>query len=174
MTIDNKHNFADAEVLLDSDYFPSTDGEREPIAQAVLVSDESQAKTSVATPIASATTVQSAFNTGFRIVNNQNGTTPSGGGQDPDDMTAHNVQHRKNVVTGVISGVLIGAIILGPIGAIAGGFIGNSIVNGRERRWCHHHGFAARGGRYSYRGHHARNHCDFHHGASHCSRGRRW
>ena len=127
MTIDNKHNFADAQVLLDSDYFPSTDDE--PV-HAVLVSPDSEpdVKAPVAVPVHA---------TNVSPVNNS-GTSPRG--QDPD-IVAHNIEHKKNVVKGVISGVAIGLILFGPIGAIAGGFIGSSIVNRRERRWhrCHHY-----------------------------------
>ena len=126
MTIDNKHNFADAQVLLDSDYFPSTD---EPV-QAVLVSPDNESD--VKAP--------GAFRvhaTNVSPVNNP-GTAPRG--QDPDTV-AHDIQHKRNVVTGVISGVAIVLILFGPIGAVAGGFIGSSIVNLREKGWhrCHHH-----------------------------------
>lgn len=135
MTIDNKHNFADAKVLFDSDYFPSTNAE--PV-QAVLVSpaNESDVKTPVAVPVHTAS------------VSPVNESGAAREDRDPD-IAAHNVQHKKNVMTGVISGVAIGLILFGPVGAIAGGFIGSTIVNRRERRWnrCHHHGVSHRLGR---------------------------
>jgi hypothetical protein len=70
----------------------------------------------------------------------QNSSTPSstveGTGQAADaDMVTHNVQHKKNVVVGVAYGVLLGAVLLGPIGAVAGGFGGRAVVRRRERRW---------------------------------------
>ena len=119
MTIDNKHNFADAEVLLDDEYFPMDDAE--PVAQAVLV--ETVETTSEMKPPVTTTSRTTVVNS----------NTPTE--HHFPDMTAHNEQHKRNIVRGVISGVLLGGILLGPIGAIAGGFIGSSIVNGREKRW---------------------------------------
>lgn len=132
MTIDNKHNFADAEVLSDDEYFPRD--ESEPVAQAIFVSTAAEVTNESKSPVVT----QSIPTSSIPINNNttsSNNTTA--GGRDPD-TTAHIVQHKKNVVTGVISGVLLGGILLGPIGAIAGGFIGSSIVNRRERRWQYH------------------------------------
>jgi hypothetical protein len=125
MTIDNKHNFADAEVLLDDEYFPIDDAE--PIAQAVLVDTTcDEIKIPFTAPSSNGTHV-----TNF----NANNNPPTENQNHFPDMTANNEQHKHNVARGVITGVIIGGILLGPIGAIAGGFIGSSIVNGRERRW---------------------------------------
>lgn len=124
MTIDNKHNFADAEVLLDDDCFPVDDAE--PVAQAVLV--ETVEASSETKPPVTTTTSRTT-------VNNNNTPTEY---QFPD-MTAHNEQHKRNVKKGVVGGVVLGGLFFGVVGAIAGGFIGSSIVNRRERRWHYRH-----------------------------------
>jgi hypothetical protein len=43
---------------------------------------------------------------------------------------------RRNVAIGVAYGVLLGAVLLGPVGVVAGGFGGRAVVRRRERRWC--------------------------------------
>lgn len=133
MTIDNKHNFADAEVIFEGDYVPvpSAAG-NEPVA-VLVSSNDSDSKT----PFVAATTIhQTTSSSSAPIVVNGTIVTPAPTGQTQNapDMTAHNVQHKKNVVTGVFTGVLVGAILLGPVGAIAGGFLGSHIVNSREKR----------------------------------------
>jgi hypothetical protein len=57
-------------------------------------------------------------------------------GQNADTVSSLNVQHKKNVVVGVAYGVLLGAVLLGPVGVVAGGFGGRAVVRRCERRWC--------------------------------------
>jgi hypothetical protein len=115
---------AETEILLDNDHFDS-DAEDlttpELVAQPVLTSFS--AKTDSAMTNDQNTGTQSST------------STSEGTGQDAD-MVSHNVQHKKNVVVGVAYGVLLGAVLLGPVGAVAGGFGGRAIVRRRERRWC--------------------------------------
>jgi hypothetical protein len=123
MTVDDTNKFAQAELLLDNDHFDSDAVDSSLVAPA-------------AQPVV---TTYSTSKTDPAMANDQNSSTPSSGPQGTDqdaDMVSHNVQHKKNVVIGVASGVLLGAVLLGPIGAVAGGFGGRAIVRRRERRWC--------------------------------------
>jgi hypothetical protein len=117
MTLDDTNKFAKAEILLENDHFGSDAVAAQPVV------------TTLSTYTDSAKTNGDAQKTSTVYSESQ--------GTDRDaDLVLHNVQHKKNVVIGVISGVLLGAVLLGPIGAVAGGFVGRAIVKRRERRWC--------------------------------------
>lgn len=130
MTIDNKHNFAEAEILLDNDH--CAPAYYEPTSQPFMT-------TFAATPI----TTFSDSKTNTPASNSGNIPTisnPGNSGRSPE-VVAHKVQHKRNVVAGALWGVAIGLILLGPIGAVAGGFGGAAIVKHRERRWCRMNGW---------------------------------
>jgi hypothetical protein len=55
--------------------------------------------------------------------------------KDDPNSRLHKELHKKDVLVGIVSGVAVGGILLGPIGAVAGGFGGRYIVKRRERRY---------------------------------------
>jgi hypothetical protein len=132
MTIDNKHNFADAEVLLDNDHYAPA--YYEPTAQPVMTTTVLAA--TPATTFSDEKTNAPASNSG----NISPVSNPGYSCQSPE-VASHNVQHKRNVFAGALWGVAIGLILLGPIGAVAGGFGGAHIVKRRERRWCRKNGW---------------------------------
>jgi hypothetical protein len=124
MTLDDTNKYAKAEILLDNEHFGSN-----AVDSQVLTAQPVKATT-----LSNTTKTYDSVN-----INEQKTSTlhsaSQGTGRDAD-MVSHNVQHKRNVVIGVTSGVLLGAVLLGPLGAVAGGFGGHAIVRRRERRWC--------------------------------------
>jgi hypothetical protein len=124
MPLDETNEFAEAEILLDNDCFGS-DAADSPVPTALPVATSYRSSTDSA--------ILSTSNNDHKNTSTTLVTSP-GTGRDTDTVL-HNVQHKKNVVVGVVSGVFVGAVLLGPIGAVAGGFGGRAIVKHRERRW---------------------------------------
>jgi hypothetical protein len=129
MTFNDTTKYAEAEIVLDNDHFGSNAVD----SQVVLAAAQPVLAT---TPKLSTTTTKTYDSA---KINYQDPSSPYYATQGTDrdaDLVLHNVQHKRNVVIGVSSGVLLGLILLGPIAAVAGGFIGWRIVRRRERRWC--------------------------------------
>ena len=131
MTIDNKHNFADAEGLLDNDCY-SHASFLEPTALPV-------SPTAIAEPILLSKADE-------KVSSRESSAVASNSVADPEhrdrDRMNHNVHHKSNIVTGIISRILIGSILLGPIGVTTGAVIGSSIV--KRRGGCLRHRFRCR------------------------------